>query len=213
MKKTLKYPKQIKQISLISSIVLIVLLLISLAVNIVNANRLMHQMDEITEHPFQIVVATGSASTSIARMRVQTERLLYDNMPDTVAKVQQNLTDLSQKLDGSIAIIRDKYLGDTAVVAQLEINFSALKEAHAELLSYAAADIRSEDEIIDFCEKEAYPLYDKIELQIEDMSQKANEKFFILYEEAEEIRIVTIVLSAVVVVIVLGALAIYQSLL
>lgn len=213
MKIAAKNSRQIKKISLISGVLLIVLLLISLAVNVLNANRLMHQMDEITEHPFQIIVAAGTASTSIAKMRVQTERLLYDNMPSTVASVRNDLNEIYSSIHLDISMIREKYLGDLNEISQLEKNFIALKEAHVELLSYAEADVRSEKEIIEYSERVVFPLYDKIEHQFKSLSNIANKDFYALYDETRNIRVVTIILSVTVVVAVFGALAIYQTLL
>ena len=86
--------KRIRNLSIAAGGLLLILLLIIFSVAAVSTSRLMKQLDLISAHPFQVVLSAGEMQTRVTDMRIQSERLLYENSRG-LAEVEMCIRDSS----------------------------------------------------------------------------------------------------------------------
>ena len=114
-----KHRKKIGRISLGAGILLVALLVTFFGVTVWNTNRLMDQVDTLTNHPFKVVIAIGDFNTQVAKMRAQVERLLIDNSQDIVRDAWDNLDEIYRQAQESLYLVEARYLGPKENVDQL----------------------------------------------------------------------------------------------
>lgn len=206
-------PAYTTKISFISCMALAGMLAVFLGCVIFSTNRLMKQIDLISTQSFRVVGATGDLSTNIARMRIQTERLMYDNTVETVETVRTELDLLSLSAQDALDRITDQNLASTRDLEQLQDTLTKIQRKQIDLLTYAAQGDRTKTEIYTYSHHMLWEHYDEADGQISQLSKTAQENFLIFYTDAEKIRFTTVISSIAIVCVLLGVLFVYQVLL
>lgn len=208
-----KHRKKIGRISLGAGILLVALLVTFFGVTVWNTNRLMDQVDTLTNHPFKVVIAIGDFNTQVAKMRAQVERLLIDNSQDIVRDAWDNLDENYRKAQELLDVIEARYLGPKENVDQLNQAYARLKQANEGLLEYGYIGARSREEISQYCNENVIHVYDEAQEASNTVFMEAQHRFFMIYDAAEAVRSLSMVMSGIIVLAVIGALVLYQQLL
>ena len=190
---------------------LLILLLVFLGATLYNTGRLMEQLRMISEHPFVVVDAAGTAQSYLDHSRIATERLRYENGVDTAKVVRQELEDYYDMLETPMSRIREHYLGSREDLEVLEEALANYKAANETLLDYAAAGNRSEEEIDAFCEEKVDLWYNATNRCLELIMESARGKFGYYMDSASGIRLQTILFSVLITVATVAVLAIYRT--
>lgn len=190
---------------------LLILLLVFLGATLYNTGRLMEQLRMISEHPFVVVDAAGTAQSYLDHSRIATERLRYENSVDTVNVVRQELEDYYDMLETPMSRIRERYLGSREDLEVLEEALANYKAANETLLDYAAAGNRSEEEIDAFCEEKVDLWYNTANSGLELIMETARGKFGYYMDSASRIRLQTTLFSVLITASTVVVLAIYRT--
>ena len=118
-----------------------------------NTNRLMDQVDTLTNHPFKVVIAIGDFNTQVAKMHTQVERLLIDNSQDIVRDAWDNLDEIYRQAQESLYLVEARYQGPKENVDQLNQAYARLQQANAGLLEYGYTGARSREAISQYCDE------------------------------------------------------------
>ena len=145
------------RVTLVSGLVLVLLLIAFVFMTILNTYRLMEQLEQISEHPFRVLGSASILQNDLERIQVYTERLQYNNDPDMVAEVREQIETIYLEVEEHLQIVEERYLGEHSEVAALREQLERLKTANEQLFQYAAAEERSESEIVAFTQQEIHP--------------------------------------------------------
>ncbi len=197
--------------ALVAGASLLILLLVFLGATLYNTERLMDQLKMVSEHPFVVVDAAGTAQSYLDHSRIATERLRYENTVETVAMVRQELEDYYAMLETPLNSIRQRYLGSREDLELLEEALSEYKAANETLLVYAAAEDRSEEEIDTFCEETVDRWYNTANSCLELIMETARGKFDYYMDSASRIRFQTTLFSVLITAATLVVLVVYRT--
>lgn len=193
------------RVTLVSGLVLVLLLVAFVFMTILNTYRLMEQLEQISEHPFRVLDSASILQNDLERIQVYTERLQYNNDPDMVAEVREQIETIYLEVEEHLQIVEERYLGEHSEVAALREQLERLKTANEQLFQYAAAEERSESEIVAFTQQEITSSQAEMEEILSGIMDYARDRFDYYYSAAGDIRtegtIFVILITAAVVAV------------
>lgn len=197
--------------TVVAGAVLLLLLLLFLGTTLYNTGRLMDQMRLISEHPFVVVDAAGSAQSYLDHSRIVTERLRYENSTEAVKAVRQELEDYYTLMETPLSSIRARYLGSAEDLEILDEALEEYKAANETLLEYAAAGDRSEEEIDAFCEETVDLWYNTANRCLEQIMDGSRARFDSFLAAASQIRFQATIFSVLITTATVAVLAVYRA--
>lgn len=150
----------IKRVTLAGTVSLLSLLLLFLIVTIFSTNRLASQIRLITEHPFTVSGNASDLKTTLAMLRIRTERLQSYNQPSDIEIVRESLKSFYTDIERLLDEIDELYLGPEEDTAAIRETYEAIREAHRLFLDFSALPSSTTDVIADYEEMHLYPLYE-----------------------------------------------------
>lgn len=199
-----------RKMALLAGISLLFLLATILLVTIYNINHLAKQADIMFTHPFQVVVAAGKISTDNMKMRVQTDRLGYDNSKEQVEEVEAELAALYEDVEKYLQILEKSYRGDIIDVVNLQQAFEELKAQHGKFIEFAVGADRERPEITGYNEQHLEEIYTTMDKLTDIIVDTASYKYEKLYEEVFKIRNTTIILAIIIIAATVIVILCYQ---
>lgn len=190
----------------------VVLVIVVLLVAIFNINRMANQLDEISEHPFKVIPAMSQISVLISENHLTLERLYYRNEVEDVARVDALMEDNEAKIQELIEVVAKSYAGPAEDIEALKAAEEAILTAKDQLMEYAAGDTRSEAEMDEHTKLYLDEPYDNFDRIRDKITAHAQNYFTEIYEEGIFTRNISIVISCVIVVVMIGATLMYQRL-
>ena len=139
------------------------LLLLFLLVTILSTTKLTSQVKLIAEHPFTVNGDISDVKTDLALMRLRAERLQSYNQPEDVAMVGHALDVIYADMEVLLDEIDNLYLGPKEDTDALQLSFHEIRDAHEQLLEFAALQSSTTDVIAAYEEEKLYPLYETLE--------------------------------------------------
>lgn len=200
----------IKRITLIGTVSLLALLLLFLVVTLFSTNKLASQIKLLTEHPFTVNGDISDVKTSLALMRVRTERLQSYNKPEDIETVRIALKELYSEMEELLNEIEALYLGPEEDFIALKNTYVSIKEAHQSFLEFSKLPDSTTDLIADYEEKNLYPLYDSFDehaTRIMEVVHNTQQNIFI---SAEQLSQSTVVWSLIIIVAMILGMLFFQ---
>lgn len=164
-----------ERLHLLSIIALIIMMLFYLGMTITRSNEIARETDNISAHPFEVVVETGTVKQNLSEMKVRFNRLMQYQSVEDVAYVKNALEKLEAELEAPLQHIEKVYRGDKEDVVELKKTVSLMCASLNTFLETArSSDIASI--IADYEANELQPLYDQAIQQTETLIATAKEK-------------------------------------
>lgn len=202
-----------KRISIISGIILIVLLILFLISIIWGVRNVLSSLDKIKNHPYRVLNAAGTLQNDVDNVHISFEQLKNINTPEVVESVRDQTRIFYEDAEEQLNIIEQQYLGDPQDVQNLRALMEEMQKQQDEFLDYAAADERSEEEIVAYREAYLNQTYEEFDNQLELILDYARQKFTYFYQQADRTGMFTIGISGFIFIAVLAVLLIYQHVL
>ena len=140
MKREKKQLVRNKKISFVSGMTLIVLLAGFLLFIIFSIRSLVLRLEDIRNHPFQVMDAGGCLRNDVDNVRISFEQLRHINTPEVVADVRQQIQVFYEDAEDRLDIIEECYLGDPSEVDSLRKLMGEMQAEQDQFLDYAAAE-------------------------------------------------------------------------
>lgn len=204
--------KRIRNLSIAAGGLLLILLLIIFSVAAVSTSRLMKQLDLISAHPFQVVLSAGEMQTRVTDMRIQSERLLYENSRGLAEVVREKLAEDMQYARNELSVIEGQYLGKKADIQIVGQHLNRLETVQEDFLDFVENGSPSMDEITEYCRSRLLWRYTQLEDRLDRIIAVGEKSFDIYYDKASSIRAVMLWLSGISVLAVLAVLMVYRIL-
>ena len=202
-----------QKISKVSGWVLVVLLSVFVLFTIFSVRHLMERLDDIRRHPFQVMDAGGTLQNDMDRIRNSFEQLKHINTPKVVEEIRGEISLIYEDTDRQMEILRESYLGDQEDLENLSELMDEIGKEQDAFLDYAAADDRSEDEIVSYSTRHLEELYQEFDSQLGEVLDFARNKVGYFYSEADRFCFFAILTSCLVFGAALIILFIYKYLL
>ena len=202
-----------QKISKVSGWVLVVLLSVFVLFTIFSVRHLMERLDDIRRHPFQVMDAGGTLQNDMDRIRNSFEQLKHINTPKVVEEIRGEISLIYEDTDRQMEILRESYLGDQEDLENLSELMDEIGKEQDAFLDYAAADDRSEDEIVSYSTRHLEELYQEFDSQLGEVLDFARNKVEYFYFEADRFCFFAILTSCLVFAAALIILFIYKYLL
>lgn len=202
-----------QKISKVSGWVLVVLLSVFVLFTIFSVRHLMERLDDIRRHPFQVMDAGGTLQNDMDRIRNSFEQLKHINTPKVVEEIRNEISLIYEDTDRQMAILRGSYLGDQEDLENLSELMDEIGKEQDAFLDYAAADDRSEDEIVSYSTRHLEELYQEFDSRLGKVLDFARNKVGYFYSEADRFCFFAILTSCLVFAAALIILFIYKYLL
>lgn len=200
-------------LSTLSTVVLILLMLIYLTTTIVSSAMLADQTDIISDHPFEVVIATGNAKQMISEMNLRTGRLQRHHSADDIEITAAALEELQSSIQEPLDKIEALYLGDSGDVRALRDTLTSLKTEQDSFLAYVADETVTGETIEAYEQEHLEPIYSKALREAEHITAVAQQKKVGYGEKSESLRKTILVSSVVLMALMVGTLLISQSVL
>lgn len=199
-----------QQLSTWCTIGLIVLMVLYLIMTVIGSTRLAGQTEIISEHPFEVVIATGDIELYVSEMSLRTERLQRHYEAGDIEFAAAELEKLYDLLDEPLTKLDKLYLGDSEDVRELRDALALLETEQGRFLAYAGGpDVTGAD--IEAYDKEYLtPLYTGASNEIGHITEVAQQKKVGYGETAETLRITMLYGSVVLMALMVGTLLISQ---
>lgn len=201
----------IKRVTLAGTVSLLALLLLFLIVMLSSNNKLAEQIKLLTEHPFTVSGDISDVKTSLALMRIRTERLQSYNQPSDVAMVRAALKDLYLDMDLLLDEIDELYLGPDEDIDALQNTYAAIREAQRLFLEFSELPSSTTDVIAEYEEVHLYPLYDVFEEDATRILSFVRGTQQNIFTSAEQMSRSTVVWACVIIVTMSLGLLYFQS--
>ncbi len=209
MKREKKQLIRNKKISFVSGTALIVLLAVFLLFIIFSVRSLVMKLEDIRNHPFQVLNAGAQLRNDVDNVRISFEQLRHINTPEVVADVRQQIEVFYEDAEEQLEIVEECYLGEKEEIRSLRELMNEMQREQDQFLIYAAAAERSEAEIVSYSMEHLDEVNEGFDRQLELVMAYATERFDYYYEQARSTGAVTIVISCLIFATVLGVLFLY----
>lgn len=209
MKREKKQLVRNKKISFVSGMTLIVLLAGFLLFIIFSIRSLVLRLEDIRNHPFQVMDAGGCLRNDVDNVRISFEQLRHINTPEVVADVRQQIQVFYEDAEDRLDIIEECYLGDPSEVDSLRKLMGEMQAEQDQFLDYAAAADRSEEEIISYSTAHLEEVNEAFDAQLEGILEFAGDRFDYFYDRAKSTGFYSILTSCLIFVAVLAVLFLY----
>lgn len=107
------------------------LVLVLLGLSMSSIGRVISNLNDIANHPFQVVEQTGSLRSLTEQTSLIMTRFRFTNTPDVVEDVRQRVDALYEKMDPLLDGIQASYMGPGEDVDTLREQLSAVQEAQS----------------------------------------------------------------------------------
>ena len=189
----------------LNMVAVIVLMIVYLIVTLYNSERLAAQVEKMSSHPFEMVVAGGELKMCIAKMQVRVERLYKHNTTDDVIYIRGILDELYEETDQVLKRLKHAYQGSDKEWDNLEDNLDEIKKQQNGFLLYVSADeCFPQDQVIAYEEEKIEPLYQETTAMIDEMLEDAEEGGLQYVQNVEQLRVRVLVLSIILMVAMLA---------
>lgn len=189
----------------LNMVAVIVLMIVYLIVTLYNSERLAAQVEKMSSHPFEMVVAGGELKMCIAKMQVRVERLYKHNTLDDVIYIRGILDELYEETDQVLKRLKHAYQGSDKEWDNLEDNLDEIKKQQNGFLLYVSADeCFPQDQVIAYEEEKIEPLYQETTAMIDEMLEDAEEGGLQYVQNVEQLRVRVLVLSIILMVAMLA---------
>lgn len=189
----------------LNMVAVIVLMIVYLIVTLYNSERLAAQVEKMSSHPFEMVVASGELKMCIAKMQVRVERLYKHNTMDDVIYIRGILDELYEETDQVLKRLKHAYQGSDKEWDNLEDNLDEIKKQQNGFLLYVSADeCFPQDQVIAYEEEKIEPLYQETTAMIDEMLEDAEEGGLQYVQNVEQLRVRVLVLSIILMVAMLA---------
>lgn len=189
----------------LNMVAVIVLMIVYLIVTLYNSERLAAQVEKMSSHPFEMVVAGGELKMCIAKMQVRVERLYKHNTMDDVIYIRGILDELYEETDQVLKRLKHAYQGSDKEWDNLEDNLDEIKKQQNGFLLYVSADeCFPQDQVIAYEEEKIEPLYQETTAMIDEMLEDAEEGGLQYVQNVEQLRVRVLVLSIILMVAMLA---------
>ncbi len=189
----------------LNMVAVIVLMVVYLIVTLYNSERLAAQVEKMSSHPFEMVVAGGELKMCIAKMQVRVERLYKHNTMDDVIYIRGILDELYEETDQVLKRLKHAYQGSDKEWDNLEDNLDEIKKQQNGFLLYVSADeCFPQDQVIAYEEEKIEPLYQETTAMIDEMLEDAEEGGLQYVQNVEQLRVRVLVLSIILMVAMLA---------
>ncbi|MEI3198295.1 MAG: response regulator [Lachnospiraceae bacterium] len=189
----------------LNMVAVIVLMIVYLIVTLYNSERLAAQVEKMSSHPFEMVVAGGELKMCIAKMQVRVERLYKHNTMDDVIYIRGILDELYEETDQVLKRLKHAYQGRDKEWDNLEDNLDEIKKQQNGFLLYVSADeCFPQDQVIAYEEEKIEPLYQETTAMIDEMLEDAEEGGLQYVQNVEQLRVRVLVLSIILMVAMLA---------
>lgn len=189
----------------LNMVAVIVLMIVYLIVTLYNSERLAAQVEKMSSHPFEMVVAGGELKMCIAKMQVRVERLYKHNTMDDVIYIRGILDELYEEMDQVLKRLKHAYQGSDKEWDNLEDNLDEIKKQQNGFLLYVSADeCFPQDQVIAYEEEKIEPLYQETTDMIDEMLEDAEEGGLQYVQNVEQLRVRVLVLSIILMVAMLA---------
>lgn len=189
----------------LNMVAVIVLMIVYLIVTLYNSERLAAQVEKMSSHPFEMVVAGGELKMCIAKMQVRVERLYKHNTMDDVIYIRGILDELYEETDQVLKRLKHAYQGSDKEWDNLEDNLDEIKKQQNGFLLYVSADeCFPQDQVIAYEEEKIEPLYQETTAMIDEMLEDAEEGGLQYVQNIEQLRVRVLVLSIILMVAMLA---------
>ena len=105
------------QISFFSGVLVMLLVLVLLGLSMSSIGRVISNLNDIANHPFQVVEQTGSLRSLTEQTSLIMTRFRFTNTPDVVEDVRQRVDAFYAKMDPLLDEIQASYMGPGEDVA------------------------------------------------------------------------------------------------
>lgn len=189
----------------LNMVAVIVLMIVYLIVTLYNSERLAAQVEKMSSHPFEMVVAGGELKMCIAKMQVRVERLYKHNTMDDVIYIRGILDELYEETDQVLKRLKHADQGSDKEWDNLEDNLDEIKKQQNGFLLYVSADeCFPQDQVIAYEEEKIEPLYQETTAMIDEMLEDAEEGGLQYVQNVEQLRVRVLVLSIILMVAMLA---------
>lgn len=189
----------------LNMVAVIVLMIVYLIVTLYNSECLAAQVEKMSSHPFEMVVAGGELKMCIAKMQVRVERLYKHNTMDDVIYIRGILDELYEETDQVLKRLKHAYQGSDKEWDNLEDNLDEIKKQQNGFLLYVSADeCFPQDQVIAYEEEKIEPLYQETTAMIDEMLEDAEEGGLQYVQNVEQLRVRVLVLSIILMVAMLA---------
>lgn len=189
----------------LNMVAVIVLMIVYLIVTLYNSERLAAQVEKMSSHPFEMVVAGGELKMCIAKMQVRVERLYKHNTMDDVIYIRGILDELYEETDQVLKRLKHAYQGSDKEWDNLEDNLDEIKKQQNGFLLYVSADeCFPQDQVIAYEEEKIEPLYQETTAMIDEMLEDVEEGGLQYVQNVEQLRVRVLVLSIILMVAMLA---------
>lgn len=201
----------INKVTLVSTVSMLFLLLLFLIVTILSTSRLAAQVKLLTEHPFTVNGDISDVKTSLALMRIRTERLQSYNQPEDVEIVRAALKDLYGEMDTLLDEISSLYLGPEEDINALRNTYEEIQKNHGSFLEFAKQPSSTTDLIADYEEEHLYPLYDMFEENAAQILTFVRGTQQSIFSSAEQMSRSAMIWSCIIIVTMTSGLLFFQA--
>ncbi len=201
----------IHKITVVGTFSLLALLLLFLLVTLSGTGKLASQIKLLTEHPFTVNGDIGDVKTSLALMRIRTERLQSYHQSEDVETVRTALDGLYVDMEALLDEIETLYLGPAEDTASIRGVYEEIQEAQGLLLQFAARPENTTDVIAAYEEEHLYPLYEAFEADAQRILSFVRNTQQNIFTSAEQMNRTTLLWSFVIVAAMTLGLFFFQS--
>lgn len=197
-------------LSTISTIGLIVLMIAYLLMTVFGSASLADQTEIISEHPFEVVIASGDVELYISEMSLRTGRLQRHFSAEDIAYTSTELDKLYDAMEEPLAKLDKQYLGDPEDIQALRETLVLLETEQGRFLDYAAGEGSTGENIEAYEQEHLTPLYTRTLNETGRITAVAQEKKVGYGERAETLRKTMLIGSALLMMLMIGTLLISQ---
>ncbi len=202
-----------RRISAVAGWFLLALLTAFLLYTIYGVIQQLSWLDDIQEHPIQVLGAGNGLRNDIDNVRLSFEQLKNINTPEVVEDVRQQIQVFYEDAQERLDVIEECYLGDPKEIENLRGLMEQMRRDQDDFLDYAAAANRSEEEIVSYSTEHLDQVNALFDQQLEGVLEYANGRLAYFYQAAGRSGFHTITVSCLVFAAVLAVFFLYRHLL
>lgn len=202
-----------KKISNATFVLVTLLLLAFYVVTICFCLQIYDQVISIKEHPFAVITASSNVKTSVAQMRMLTERLCVAHTEEAIGKIKSYSSEIEGSCGEAVQIIVEQCLVAPEEAREMQQIYYEILECKEKLLELYDQSLITGEEAKEYIQTNIEPRLDLMDTYLASITTNAENKFGVFVNQAKSYRNLIIILSTILIVGVFAALVIFKNIL
>ncbi|MCD8316581.1 MAG: response regulator [Eggerthellaceae bacterium] len=201
--------RRLNIVTIITAVILVVLLIAFFTVTMRNVSTINSEVSKIKNGPYPVSVASGHIETLLVELQTLAGRPSYLNSPELAEEIASSYEKIDSQMREQLTLLTESDSENSSEIDSLIKDYDELYSRQMHFAELCYDTNVSDEEVLQYARESLYPLIERMLTKDLELLDESTDYISQMYNTVTEAGFQTIVLSSVLLLAVLIALAMY----